>query len=415
MVQDNKLHFTFPKKTRTWTMALMVIGVISMILGWVFDKTNGHQYWWANLLINGFFFFAVALGALFFYALQYAAEVAWSAQLKRIFEAMFSYVWVGLLIIGVVLLAGQLHIHHLYHWMDPSVHDPQSPAYDVIIANKKPYLSAWFFWLRAAIYALVFILFANAFRKWSLKEDEVGGTQLHYLQYRRSAVFLVFFAVFSSTLSWDWLMSIDTHWYSTMYGWYIFSGIWVTCMIFAAMLTVWLKDRGYLNSVNASHLHDLGKWVFAISMLWSYLWFCQYMLIWYTNIPEEITYFKNRYDNYMWGMWGIFFVNFALPFYVLISRDAKRSTKYLMRVCAILFLSHFADLYLAVIPGTIHGHLEWGLGEHGHHTKFTWWFEIGMFLGFLGLFIHVVLTALTKARLIPVKHPMLQESENHQI
>jgi len=414
MVHDNKLHFQFPKKTKTWAMALMAIGVVAMILGWVFDKTHGHQYWWANLLINGFFYFAVALGALFFYAVQYAAEVAWSAQLKRIFEAMFSYVKVGLVVIIIVLLAGQFQLHHLYHWMDPDVHDPNNPAYDSIIANKKPFLSPWFFWLRVVIYTLVFVLFARSFRRWSVKEDEVGGTELHYKQYRRSAVFLVCFAVFSSTLSWDWLMSIDTHWYSTLYGWYIFSGMWVTCMIFAVMLVVWLKGKGYLATVNDSHLHDLGKWMFAISMLWSYLWFCQYMLIWYSNIPEEVTYFEQRYEHYMFGMWGVFFVNFAVPFYVMISRDAKRNTKYLMRVGAILFLSHFFDLYIAVIPGTIHGHLMWGLGE-GHHIAFTWWFEIGMFLGFLGLFIYVVLTALSKARLIPVNHPMLNESENHQI
>lgn len=414
MVHDNKLHFTFPKKTKTWLMALMAIGLVSMILGWVFDKTHDHQYWWANLLINGFFFFAVALGALFFYALQYAAEVAWSAQLKRVFEAMFAYLPYGLGVIILVLLAGQFHLHHLYHWMDPNVHDPNHADYDVIIANKKPYLSAWFFWLRVIAYTLTFVWFASAFRKWSVKEDEVGGTELHYKQFRRSAVFLVCFAVFSSTLSWDWLMSIDTHWYSTMYGWYIFSGIWVTCMIFATMLVVWLKNNGYLASVNTSHLHDLGKWMFAVSMLWSYLWFCQYMLIWYSNIPEEITYFETRYDHYMYGMWAIFAVNFAVPFYVMISRDAKRNTKYLTRVGAILFLSHFFDLYMAVIPGTVHGHLQWGLGE-GHHITFTWWFEIGMFLGFLGLFIYVVLNALTKARLIPVKHPLLQESEHHSI
>ncbi len=396
-------------------MALMAIGAVSMILGWMFDKTDHHQYWWANLLINGFFFFAVALGALFFYALQYAAEVAWSAQLKRIFEAMFAYLPYGLAVVAIVLLAGQLHIHHLYHWMDPNVHDPNHADYDEIIANKKPYLSAWFFWLRMVVYALTFLLFARAFRRWSIQEDELGGIDLHYKQYRRGALFLVFFAVFSSTIAWDWLMSIDTHWYSTMYGWYIFSGMWVTCMIFATILVVWLKDNGYLSAVNTSHLHDLGKWMFAVSMLWSYLWFCQYMLIWYSNIPEEVTYFQTRYEHYMYGMWAIFAVNFAVPFYVMISRDAKRNTKYLTRVGAILFLSHFFDLYMAVIPGTIHGHLEWGIGEHAHHITFAWWFEIGMFLGFLGLFIYVVLNALTKARLIPVNHPMLKESEHHQI
>jgi hypothetical protein len=288
--------------------------------------------------------------------------------------------------------------------MDPELHDVNSPAYDEIIANKKPYLSAWFFWLRMLAYAGVFIYFSRKFREWSIQEDTEGGTVLHYMQYRKSAVFLVFFAVFSSTMSWDVLMSIDTHWYSTMYGWYIFSGMWVTTMIFATLSIVWMKNLGYFQNLNDSHIHDLGKWIFAISMLWSYLWFCQYMLIWYSDIPEEVTYFKERYEHYMGMMWTIFFVNFVVPFYVLLSRDAKRNTKYLTRVGVIIFISHFFDLYLAVIPGT----------NHGHET-FTFWFELGLFIGFLGLFVRMFTSALTKANLIPVKHPFLEESEHHSI
>jgi hypothetical protein len=412
---NDKLHFQVPAKTRTWAMALMVVGLLAAITGWFFDRTEHHQYWWANLLICGFFFFAISLGALFFYALQYAAEVAWSSQLKRIFEAMFSYLPWGLGIIAIVLLAGQFHWHHLYHWMDRDTIDPASPSYDKIIAGKMPFLSSWFFWLRVIMYSVVFLVFARLFRKWSILEDESPSLQLHIKQYKRSALFLVFFAVFSSTIAWDWLMSIDVHWYSTMYGWYIFSGMWVTCMIMATLLILWLKGKGYLPKVNSSHIHDLGKWIFAVSMLWSYLWFCQYMLIWYSNIPEEVTYFKERYDHYMYGMWAIFFCNFAIPFYTLIARDAKRNTKFLWRVGSIILVTHFLDLYMAVVPGTVHGHLEWGVGENVKHITFAWWFEIGMFLGFLGLFIMVVTRTLSKARLIPINHPYLNESENHHI
>ena len=140
-------------------MIFMVIGAISAIGGWAFDKTDHHQYWWANLLICSFFFFAISLGAMFFYAVQYAAEVAWTAQLKRIFEAMFSYIPVGLITVLIVLLAGQFHIHHIYHWMDSEVVDPNSPKFDALIANKMPFLSSWFFWLRFVIYAVTFIVF----------------------------------------------------------------------------------------------------------------------------------------------------------------------------------------------------------------------------------------------------------------
>lgn len=423
MANDNKLQFEFPAKVKKWTFVLMGLGVLSSIGGWVVDHSDHHQYWWAVLLVCAFMFFAIALGAMFFYALQYAAEVAWSSQLKRLFEAMFSYLKIGFPIIVIILLCGQLHIHHLYHWMDHSVMMPYkieatgeltedetlagivaNPDYDHIIAGKQPYLSAWFFWLRVVIYGVVFLAFAYFFRKWSLQEDQQGSVELHKKIYRRGALFLVFFAVFSSTIAWDWLMSIDTHWFSTMYGWYIFSGMWVSCMIFVTLLTVWLKSKGYLPNVNSSHIHDLGKWVFAISMLWSYLWFCQYMLIWYSNIPEEVTYFQTRYEHYMVPMFGVFFVNFAVPFYTLISRDTKRNKYFLWIVGSIIFLGHFADFWMAVIPGTTHG-----------HSCFTVWFELGMFLGFLGLFLNVVLTTLSKARLVPANHPFLKESEQHHI
>jgi len=200
MGHDSKLQFEFPAKTKRWSMILMVVGVIAAALGWVADHTDHHQYWWANLLINGYFYFTVALGALFFYAIQYAAEVAWSAVLKRIFEAVFAFIPYGFAIILIVLLAGQFGLHHIYHWMDPNVYDMSKPEYDEIIANKRAFFAPWFYYLRIAAYGMTFIMFGKAFRKWSLQEDQIGGTDLHYKMYRKSAVFLVLFAVFSSTM-----------------------------------------------------------------------------------------------------------------------------------------------------------------------------------------------------------------------
>lgn len=384
-------------------MVLMAIGVIALIGGFITDHSDHHQRWWANLLINGFFFFAIALGALFFYALQYAAEVGWSSQVKRLFEAMFAYLPVGAIALIVVFAGGTFHMNHLYHWMDPEVIDPNSPKYDYLIAGKAAFLNQGFFWARTIVYLAVFILFARWFRKKSIEEDEQPSVDRHKLVFRRSALFLVFFAVFSSTLSWDWLMSIDTHWFSTLYGWYVFSGMWVTTMIFANLLVLWLKSKGHLPNVNKSHIHDLGKWMFAISMLWSYLWVSQFLLIWYSDIPEEVTYFITRIEHYKWPFFGMFFINFLIPFWVLIARDAKRNPIYLSIVGGIIFIGHFIDTYLLVIPGTMFDHNHVGL------------FEVGLFLGFLGLFTFVTLNALSKARLVPANHPFLDESEHHHI
>ncbi|MCB0762723.1 MAG: quinol:cytochrome C oxidoreductase [Flavobacteriales bacterium] len=408
------MNFVIPGKVKTLSYILMAIGVIALIWGYIQGGGEGgdhHQRWWSNMVVDGFFFLAIGLGAMFFYALQYAAEVGWSSQIKRLFEAMFSYVPVGLVLMMIIVIAGQFGIHHSWHWMDSSVYEQGTDTYDAIIANKKPYFG-WFFWVRQVAYLAVFIFFARFFRKQSLLEDQVGGTEIHYKLFRRGALFLVFFAVFSSTMAWDWLMSIDTHWFSTMYGWYVFSGMWVTCMIFATLLTLWLRHKGHLPHINDSHVHDLTKWMFAISMLWSYLWFCQFMLIWYSNIPEEVQYFTTRFfgehggsSPYLVPFMLMFFINFALPFYMLIARDAKRNPTFIIGVGIIIFISHFVDVYLLVIPGTIHMH-----DFHG----FQWW-EWGTFAGFFGLFLMFTMRALSKAPLVPVNHPFLDESKHHQI
>jgi len=395
------MEFKFEGRAKLVTQILMVVGLVALIGGYLTDHSHGHQRWWANLLVNGYFYFSISLAALFFYALQYATESAWSAVLKRLFEAMWGFLPYGAGVIVIILLAGQFNFHHLYHWMDSSLYDVTSPNYDALLAGKQSYFTPGFFWGRTIVYIATFLGFAFMFRKWSLLEDTMPSLELHYKQFRRSAIFLVCFAVFSSTLAWDWIMSIDPHWFSTLFGWYLFAGMWVSMIIFANVMMLWLRTQGYFPEVNESHMHDLGKWMFAISMLWSYLFFSQFMLIWYSNIPEEVTYYIARmFTDYKVPFLMMFLVNFMIPFYVLIARDAKRNPKFLVPVAFLIFFGHFVDVYLLVIPGTMFDHNEFGL------------FEIGLFLGFLGLFINRTLSTLAKAPLISKNHPMLQESKD---
>ena len=396
------MEFKFEGRVKLLTQILMVVGLIALVGGYLTDQSHSHQRWWANLLVNGFFYFSISVAALFFYALQYATESAWSVVLKRFFEAMWGFLPYGAAVVVIVLAAGQFHFHHLYHWMDATLYDPTHANYDAIIANKAAYFNPAFFWGRTVVYLATFLGFAHLFRKWSLQEDAAPSLDLHYMQFRRSALFIVFFAVFSSTMAWDWVMSIDTHWFSTLFGWYIFSGMWVSMIIFTNVTMLWLRTIGYFEEVNESHMHDLGKWMFAIAMLWSYLFFSQFMLIWYSNIPEEVTYYVSRLmsDEYRVPFITMFLINFAVPFYVLLSRDAKRNPKFILPVAFLIFAGHFADVYLLVIPGTLFDHHDFGL------------FEVGLFLGFLGLFINRTLSTLSKAILIPKNHPMLQESKD---
>jgi len=407
------MNFEFTSKAKRFTFGLMGVGLILFIIGLVTDH-SGHtdQRFWSNFLINSFFFFAVALGAVFYMHLHYATESGWGVVLKRVFEGVMSFLPVGSILMLIVIFAGVFHGHHIWHWMDHDLYDLTSPSYDGIIAGKAPYFFLTgdggfptFFVIRTFIYLATFLIFWKNFRKRSLEEDMLGGTQIHIKNYKRGALFLVFFAVFSSTFVWDWIMSIDTHWFSTLFGWYAFSGMWVSAMIFVLILTLYLKTQGYLKEVNESHIHDMGKWVFAISFLWSYLWFSQFMLIWYSNISEETMYFDQRFEDphYQVVFMTMFAINFITPMILLMSREAKRSPFTLIFVGLIIFVGHWLDVFIMVTPGTMF--------DHGGLSVL----EVGMFLLFLGGFIFYVLNYLTKAPLMVKNHPYLEESLHHEI
>jgi hypothetical protein len=360
---------------------------------------NFTQRFLANGLINSFFFFSIGLGALFFLALSYATETGWTAALKRVVESVAGFIPYGIVfMILVFFVLTLMDGAHVYTWMDPEVvsHDP-------IIQGKSFYLNKTFFWIRTVVYLGIYFWYWNGFRKRSLQEDIEGGTEIHFKNYKKAAVFLVFFAVFSSTSSWDWLMSIDVHWFSTLFGWYTFAGIWCSTMVVLVILTLYLKKLGYLPKVNDSHIHDLGKWTFATSFLWSYLWFSQYMLIWYANIGEEVVYYMMRIENFKMLYFGMFIVNFAFPMLLLMSREAKRHAGILTLVGVIILSSHWVDVYIMVSAGSMGA------------TASIGFLEIGMAVLMAGVFIRVILKNLTKAPLSPLNHPYLDESIHHEI
>jgi len=400
------MEFKVSNKSKTLTNVLLGVGVLFTAIG-IFSNVGEHnlvQRIMANGLINGFYFFAIGLGALFFLALQYATETGWYASIKRVIEAVAGFLPYGMGILAVVLLIITfLDGAHVYLWMDPETTNPASHHYDEIIDGKSAYLNKLFFWIRTLAYFTVYFIYWRGFRNRSLQEDKVGGTEIHFLNYRKSAVFLVFFAVFSSSSSWDWLMSIDVHWFSTLYGWYCFAGMWCSAMTVLVMLTIFLKKQGYLPNVNDSHIHDLGKWTFATSFLWSYLWFSQFMLIWYANLGEEVVYYMTRIEHYKFLYFGMFFINFAFPMVVLMSREAKRHSGILTFVGVIILIGHWLDVYILVSAGSMGAKASIGF------------LEIGLALVGAGFFIRTIFKNLTKAPLTPVNHPFLDESIHHEI
>ncbi len=409
MNTDN-LKFTIPSKARMTSFVLMGIGLISIVAMFIADKGNEAEHYhaatraWSNIFVGAFFFMALSLGAAFFLGLQYAAEAGWATTIKRVIESVALYLPWGLSFMMLLFILGQFHIHHIYHWMAPGISDPSSPNYDEVIAAKSGYFG-WFWWTRTILYMIGWLWFTMKLRKNSLEADKLEidvNNSYHWKNVKLGAWFMVLFAVTSSTSAWDWVMSIDTHWFSTLFGWYIFSGMWISAMVAITVFIIWLKKLGYLEYVTESTIHDMGKWMFAISFLWTYLYFSQFMLIWYSDIPEEVIYFQTRWESYKALMWTVLFVNFAFPMVMLMSRDCKRNFAFLMFVGAIIFIGHYLDVIMIVMPGTV-GHAWTGLG----------WMELGTFCFFLGLFIFVVLNNLAKAPLLVKNHPFLQESLHH--
>ncbi len=390
--------FTINNKIKSISSIMMLIGLIAIVYGFINDPHSA----WPSLLFNNYFFLGISLFAVVFVALQYISEAGWSIVLKRVPEAIMSFLPITGIIMLIIVIAGAMHWNHIYHWMETGIMDPNSDNYDAIIAGKEPYLNIPFFLIRSFIYVFVWIYCAKKLKDLSLAGDLEGG--LGAKAYNKgvtvSAWFIVFFAVTSCTAAWDWIMSIDTHWFSTLFGWYIFSE-WAT-IGFATilLLTLYLKKQGYLNNVNENHIHDLGKFVFAFSIVWTYMWFSQFMLIWYANIPEEVIYHMERIElsNYRFLFWFSLIINFITPLILLMSRDAKRNTKTLTLVCIVILLGHWINSYLLFAPGTLH--------DHGHLGLV----EIGMGIGFLGLFLRIVMKNLTERELDIKSHPFLDES-----
>lgn len=374
---------------------------------------HGSPVWlkrvYSNLWINTVFFGGLALIGVFFFAVQYAAQAGWSAGIKRIPLAFGS--WLPIAFVSMLVLffvAG----HDLFHWTHSDLYKPVAEGGDAIIQHKSGYFffpleAGTFpaFWIgRLVIFFGIWYWLFTKLRKLAFEEDLDGGTERWYKMRKLSAIFLVFFAFSSSMAAWDWVMSIDTHWFSTMFGWYNFASWWVAGLALTTFIVVTLKDQGYLSIVNENHIHDLGKFVFAFSIFWTYIWFSQFLLIYYAHIPEETVYFMDRWK----GPYATFFyvnliINFFFPFLMLMTRDSKRHTRILKVVAPAIVFGHWLDFYLMITPGTMK--FDGGFGV----------LEVGLLAVFLGAFLFVTLTALSKKPLFARNHPMLEESLHHHI
>ena len=379
------------------------------------EHSAGHEpaYWvkrlHTTLWMNNVFFIGLGIIGLFFVAIHYASQAGWSAGFIRIPLTMGNWIPIaGILTIVLFFITN----HTVFHWTHGYLYQ-EGPQYDPIIAGK----AKFFFWpgegggfplfyiVRMVLFFGMWYWFYTVIRKNLLAEDLEAKPVYWYKNRSISAWFLVFFAVSSSIAAWDWVMSIDTHWYSTMFGWYIFASWWVTGLAMITLICAYLKEAGYLKVVNANHLHDLAKYIFAFTIFWAYIWFSQFLLIWYANIPEESVYFIERLQTspYSWIFYANLILNFVLPFLLLMTRDSKRQIAMLKVVCPIVIVGHWFDFYNMVTPGIMKEQGALGI------------LEIGVALIFLAAYLLVVLSSLSKIPLVGKNHPTLVESLNHHI
>jgi hypothetical protein len=421
-----KEQFEIPGGLKKWSLALMGIGVLTLILGVVYlhpfsgghgeghgEDAYGATKFWMALMQNGIFWLLVTAASFFFISVTTLAQGGWQLSFRRVPEAISGGINVLGPIVLVILLAyvWVSDDHNIYHWKDV-----EHVKHDEKLTWKSGFLNPTFYTVLSVVSVGLWIFFRNWYRKNSLAEDLApkGETKYYWKSLAIAAAFLVTYGLtVMSTLPWMWLMSIDAHWFSTMYSWYTFASSWVAGISLMMLFVVYLKNLGYLEYVTEEHIHDIGKFMFAFSVFWTYLWFSQYMLIWYSNQPEETEYFIDRIGA--GGKGGPFkaifllnlIINFLAPLLILMRRGAKRNYTIVTIMAVVIIFGHWLDFYQMVTPGPLKK-----LGQ-ASNTLSYFMYSLGIGLGFLGLVLWLAGRYLTKAPLLPKNHPLVKESVIH--
>lgn len=389
----NASTLTVSDKTKKLSIAAMVVGVVTLIAGFVIAKDKI----WPAFLTNMFYFTSLAVGGLFFTAIQFVSKAGWSVTIRRLSESLTSFLpvaFVGALV--VVFVGGK----SLFSWMDPA-----QVAADDLLQKKVAYLNQGFFTVRTVIFFLLWMLFAKLIVGTSLKQDQKADDSLTVKNVKMSVGFLIVFALSYSLFSVDFIMSLDPNWFSTIFGVYCFAGLFQSTLAFIIIMAVKMMRSGELKGfVNENHLHDLGKFLFAFTVFYAYIAFSQFMLIWYANLPEETIFYIHRaHGGWLAVSYMILIFKFIVPFFLLLPREAKRNPDHLVRVSALMLIMQWVDIYWLVYPNFNEGHITFGF------------WEVGLYIGFMGAFVWCVTRFLAKNKVVPVNDPYMHEAMHHHI
>jgi len=399
--------FQIPASLKKTSMILMLIGAIGLV-GGAFMLLRGDDLaktqFWAAIMHNSIFFLLICVASLFIQTATSLAQGAWIVAFRRIPEAIGSIVWILAIIVGVLLLSFVWTDNvNIYKWLDPNFNPKSNPLNGL----KNFFLSKAFFTFWTILVLSLWSWFGIKMRQLSIRQDSEtkGSTKTYWKNFNLSAGFALTFALtLASTIPWLWIMSIDSHWFSTMFSWYTFASSFVSGMSMIMLWILFLKRKGYLGHVLEEHVHDVGKFMFAFSIFWTYLWFSQFMLIWYANIPEETVYFQIRmHGPYRIFYWLNIILNFVAPILILMPRPNKRNYFVVSLVALIILFGHWIDFFQMIMPGT----------KVEEHWDKPFILSLLLACGFAGLIMHLVSRKLTQAPLVPQNHPFVKETIIH--
>ncbi|MCW5960699.1 MAG: hypothetical protein KIS76_11100 [Pyrinomonadaceae bacterium] len=372
-------------KEKNVLYAGLLIGLAGVIGGLIYSER-----FWASFLQNAFYFLSIALGGAVFVAINYVSNAGWSSVLRRVPEAMMSCVSIGAVSI-LLLFFGK---DSLYEWTTKTY---SHNGHELVFKNS--YLTTEFFFSRMIIFLAIWVFLIYMMRRESYAQDATGNLSHTNRNKTFASIFLVVFGITFTFAVFDWIMSIEPMFFSTIYAFYHIAGLLLCGSAAITILTILLRRRGYLKEVGDRQMHALGKLVFGFATFWAYIWVCQFLLIYYANIPEETIYYVRRTGTQAWSnvFYASLFLNWVIPFLMLIRRGVKSSENWMLAACAVVLAGHWVDLYVLIFPAFFADPMI-GL------------VDIALPIGFVSLFLLCFARNLKPDRMIPVHDPYLSES-----
>ncbi len=380
-----------PAQIKTITAVLMFLG----LAGFLFSLSSDQHRAWYAYLVPLFYFVSLSLGGLFFTCLQHVTSAGWSVTIRRLCESLTAFLPFAAVAMIVFMVFGA---KHLYEWLNAA-----EVAKDEMLQHKAGYLNQTFFWVRSILFFGIWLYFSKVLVGRSTEQDKTGDPQLTIKSVKTAIGFILLFALSYSFFSIDLLMSLEPHWFSTIYGVYCFSGLFQATMAVVIIMAIMMKNqlKGF---VTEEHIHDLAKFLFAFTVFWAYIAFSQYMLMWYANLPEETTFFLPRSE----GPWvlvslALLIFRFIVPFFALLPRWAKRSSSHLVVISVLILVMEYVDLFWLTYPSMNEHEIVFGIPE------------VSAFLLFLGSFIFMVSNFLSRHSVVAIRDPRLDEALHHHV